>query len=39
MHGVSSLDDSKVNEIVEKIRLLLPSEEEATLRYVHNYRT
>lgn len=39
IHGVSSLDASRVNEIIEKIRVLLPSEEEAVLRYVHSYRS
>lgn len=39
IHGVSSFDASEVNAIVEKIRVLLPSEEEAVLRYVHSYQT
>ncbi len=38
IHGISSLDALQVNDIIEKIRVLLPTDEEALLRYVHSYR-
>ena len=38
IHGVSSLDATHVSEIIDKIYALLPSEEEAVLRYVDSYR-
>lgn len=38
LHGVSSLDVERVGKIIEKVKMALPTEEEAILRYVNNYK-
>jgi hypothetical protein len=39
LYGVSTRDAEAVGLLIEKIKVVLPTEEEALLSYVRNYRT
>lgn len=38
LHGISSLDAERVGEIIDKVKAVIPTEEEAILSYVSSYK-